>query len=94
VAVLIEGVPIPKEPKPQKDKEVDDKLIEQALFATITVKDEQRPWSVEELKRSIGDDPLGVEDAIARFASEGVIHRLGDFVWATRAAMTADEVSA
>lgn len=42
----------------------------------------------------IGDDPIAVEDALARFIGDGIIHRCGEYVWATRAAMTADEVSA
>jgi hypothetical protein len=42
-------------------------------------------WSVDELKQLVGD-AVGVEDAIARLSALGLIHRLEDFVFASRAA--------
>jgi hypothetical protein len=39
----------------------------------------------------MGED---VTDSIARFHGAGLIHRHGDFMWATRAALIADEIVA
>ncbi|HMH48474.1 MAG TPA: hypothetical protein VK538_12270 [Solirubrobacteraceae bacterium] len=49
------------------------------------------PWTVEELGRELGDpgDPV---DAVARLAGAGLVHRLGDFVFPTRAARRSDEL--
>jgi hypothetical protein len=44
------------------------------------------PWSVEELGRKI-NDPTDAEDAVARLHAEGLVHRLGDFVFPSRAAL-------
>jgi hypothetical protein len=42
-------------------------------------------WSIDELAREIGDRVTAV-DAVARVHADGLAHRLGDFVFATRAA--------
>jgi hypothetical protein len=42
-------------------------------------------WSVDELKRLVGD-AVSVEDALARLTALGLVHRLEDFVFATRSA--------
>lgn len=41
------------------------------------------PWSVEEIARELGDRP-DAEDAVARLARTGLVHRLGDFAFPTR----------
>lgn len=55
-------------------------------------REEQRPWSIDELAREIGDRG-DTTDAIAHLYGGGLLHRCGEFVWATRAAMHAEEVA-
>jgi hypothetical protein len=49
------------------------------------------PWSLQELARELGN-PADAEDAVARLAGAGLVHRLGEFVFPTRAARRAEEV--
>ncbi len=51
----------------------------------------QRPWSVDEVAREYGDRNR-TTDALDRLHGVGLIHRTGDFVWATRAAIRANEI--
>lgn len=50
------------------------------------------PWSFQELVKEFDGNRLGVEDALNRLAAGGLIHRLGDFVFPTRAARYAAEI--
>jgi hypothetical protein len=70
----------------QQDQRADGNIL---LWLTI---DAQCPWSVDEVARELGDlnDTI---DALVRLHAVGLIHRMGDFVWATRAAIRADEIS-
>jgi hypothetical protein len=61
-----------------------------AIFGLLTTPNEQRPWSVGELALEIGK--IDVEDALARLHGAGLVHRCGEFVWATRAALAADAI--
>jgi predicted transcriptional regulator len=47
--------------------------------------DTQRPWTVEEVARDIGDR-LTADDSLARLYAAGLVHRLDGFVFATRPA--------
>lgn len=51
---------------------------------------EQRPWSIEEITREIGDH-LKVADGLARLYGAGLIHCLDDYVWASRAAVVSED---
>lgn len=62
------------------------------ILLWLTQDDAQRPWSVDEIIREYGDRADAV-DALARLYGVGLIHRQGEFVWATRAALYADEIS-
>jgi hypothetical protein len=53
--------------------------------------DDPVPWTVEELGRELKDTGDAV-DAVARLAGAGLVHRLGDFVFPTRAARRSDEL--
>jgi hypothetical protein len=64
--------------------------IESAIHAMLLVVDEQRPWSICEVQREIGSD---VTDALRSLEGRGLLHRCGEFVWATRAALAADEIA-
>ena len=48
-------------------------------------------WSVHELGREIRDR-VAAEDAVPRLEAAGLLHRLGEFVFATRAARRAGEL--
>ena len=62
------------------------------ILLWLTQDDAQRPWSVDEIIREYGDH-ADATDALARLHGVGLIHRQGEFVWATRAALYADEIS-
>ncbi len=47
-------------------------------------------WSVEEVVRQLSSSRLDVIDGLASLQAAGLIHRVGDFVFATRAASSFD----
>jgi hypothetical protein len=49
-------------------------------------------WSVEELIRQLSSPRLEVIDGLASLHAAGLIHRMGDYVFATRAASTFDQL--
>jgi hypothetical protein len=49
-------------------------------------------WSVEELVRQSSASRLEVVDGLASLYAAGLIHRIGDYVFATRAASTFDRL--
>jgi hypothetical protein len=61
------------------------------ILEWLTDGDAQRPWSVDEVIREYGDRSQTL-DALSRLHGVGLIHRSGDFLWATRAAVRAGEV--
>jgi predicted transcriptional regulator len=65
-------------------------LADQDLLTTLTDEDIHRPWSLDELARECGPD---AGESVARLQRAGLIHRSGDFVWASRAAIRARELS-
>lgn len=89
-----------KEISISKPAQSDDRLpanenpgqIEQAIHGLLIYREEQRPWSVHEIELEIGDS-IAVADSIARLKGLGLLHRCGEFVWATRAALAADEIA-
>jgi hypothetical protein len=79
--------------QPTPINEPDDTTIESGILDRLIHPDDQRPWSVEELIRDIGAR-LGVMDAIASLHGLGLIHRTSDdLVFATRAAVRANELA-
>jgi hypothetical protein len=73
----------------QADVLREDSVIEAGIFERLSRRDSQRPWAVRELVLDIGDQ-IGVVDALAQLHSVGLVHRCGEFVWATRAALAAE----
>ncbi len=49
-------------------------------------------WSVEEVVRQLSASRLEVIDSLASLQAAGLIHRLGDYVFATRAASSFDRL--
>jgi hypothetical protein len=70
------------------DVAADEARIDSAILALLLDDDAQRPWSVDEVAREIGD-PLATSDAVARLYGAGLVHRLEGFVFATRPALRA-----
>lgn len=75
------------QPTPSPGERMD--RADQDLLSALTSDESHRPWSVQEITWHAGEDPT---DALARLAREGLIHRLGDFVWASRPAVRAQQL--
>jgi len=69
-----------------------DAQVEQAMLATLVSTEGHRPWSVHEMELEIGEH-IAVIDGLRHLQSAGLIHRCHDFVWATRAAIVAEEMA-
>jgi predicted transcriptional regulator len=65
--------------------------VDSAILGLLLEPGAQRPWSVEEVAREIGDE-VATADALARLAGAGLLHRLNSFVWASRAALLAERL--
>jgi hypothetical protein len=70
---------------PARQTDADEKAVLILLF------EDRYPWKVEELTREL-NRPTDAVDAIASLAGDGLVHRLGDFVFPTRAARRSDEL--
>jgi hypothetical protein len=49
-------------------------------------------WSLEEVVRQLSASRLAVVDGLASLQAAGLVHRVGDFVFATRAASSFDRL--
>jgi hypothetical protein len=67
------------------DEELDNLVLGLVLDPTSWI------WSVDEIDREL-DDQVEVQDAVARLAAAGLVHRLGEFVFASRSARRASEL--
>jgi predicted transcriptional regulator len=65
----------------------EDGQIDIAILWTLL--HEPRPWSVDEVAREVGQDPV---DSLNRLYGGGLIHRHDRFVWPTRAAVMAEDL--
>jgi len=70
----------------QPNPEEQDAHTDNALIGLLIYDDSQRPWSVDEVEREIGDD---TRDSLARLHGAGLLNRVEDFVWPSRAAVIA-----
>lgn len=62
--------------------------VDAAVLAMLLAEDAQRPWSLDEVALELGDR-LHATDALNRLQAAGLVHRVGDFVFAARAALHA-----
>ena len=65
-------------------------LFDSAVLHVLVNEDSHRPWAIDEIAREVHGD---VTDSLGRLHGGGLIHRLEGFVWASRAAVVADEIS-
>jgi hypothetical protein len=70
---------------------VEDVQIDQALLGALLT-DESPLWSFGELVCQFGNQ-IAVTDSINRLAGQGLVHRLDQFVFATRAAAKATDLA-
>lgn len=69
-----------------------DETAEKTILGLLLIADSQRPWSVDEVAREIGDR-VRAADGIASLHAAGLVHRCGEFVFATRAALHMDQLA-
>ena len=77
-----------EQPIPPADSEA---RAEWAVLNLLIDSDAQRPRSVEEIIRERGDRVEAI-DAIDRLYGYGLIHRTGEFVFATQAAVRFSQI--
>jgi len=65
--------------------------VDSGILAMLTAPDASRPWSVDEVAREVGDR-IDTDDGLARLYGAGLIHRYGEFVFASRAALAAAQL--
>jgi len=70
----------------------EDDQADTAVLGLLLSPDEHGLWSVEEVERAMGER-IATVDALARLHGAGLIHRFGEFVFATRAASAMDRMS-
>ena len=91
-----------RNPNPGCSPDSAEDSLDEALLGLL-VHDHPGLWSLTELNRSLtsssqtagGDEPptCDTEDAIERLYAAGLIHRVSQFVFATRAAHTAQRLA-
>lgn len=65
---------------------------EGAILGLLLNFDSGSLWSVDEVVRQLSASRLEVIDGLASLEAAGLVHRVGDFVFATRAASTFDRL--
>jgi hypothetical protein len=79
------------QPIPMSEAEKQDHT-DGVILSLLLDDDSQRPWTVQEVSRELGD-PEDAADGLRRLMGAGLVHRLHDFVFATRAALRADQIT-
>jgi hypothetical protein len=69
-----------------------ERPAEGAILGLLLNFDSGSLWSVEEVVRHLSASRLEVIDGLASLDAAGLIHRVGDFVFATRAASNFDRL--
>jgi hypothetical protein len=66
--------------------------VRRVVLSLLLSPEDQRPWLPREIELEVGDQVATV-DALDQLYGEGLVHRLGEFVFATRAAVNMGRVS-
>jgi hypothetical protein len=66
--------------------------VRHVVLAILLAEQDQRPWMPSEIELEIGDRVATV-DALNQLYAEGLVHRLGEFVFATRAAVNMERIA-
>jgi hypothetical protein len=69
-----------------------DRQAEGAILGLLLNFENGSIWSVEEVVRELSASRIEVVDGLASLHAAGLIHRCGDFVFATRAAARFDRL--
>jgi hypothetical protein len=72
--------------------EDDRRSAESAILGLLLNFDAGSIWAVDELVRQLSSPRLDVLDGLAELEAAGLIHQLGDFVFASRAASSFDRL--
>lgn len=83
-------MPVPQ-PIPMTETEQQDHT-DAVILEALLDSDAQRPWAVDEVARLL-NDPIDASDGLGRLVRAGLVHRLDGFVFASRAALRADEIA-
>jgi hypothetical protein len=70
----------------------EDERVQKGILGLLLTPASQQLWSVAEVERETGEQ-LATADALASLHAAGLIHRCGEFVFATRAALCMDRLS-
>jgi predicted transcriptional regulator len=76
--------------QPKRTVIEEDAAEDVAILGLLMLETSHRPWAVDELAREMGRD---VTDSLNRLCGGGLIQRLDRFVWASRAAVMAEELA-
>jgi hypothetical protein len=66
--------------------------VERVVLALLLEPGCRAPWSVAELGREIGSEPRAA-NAVVGLHAAGLVHRLNEFVWASRSAARFHELA-
>jgi hypothetical protein len=69
-----------------------ERPTEGAILGLLLNFDSGSLWSVEEVVRQLSASRLEAIDGLASLEAAGLVHRVGDFVFATRAASSFDRL--
>jgi hypothetical protein len=70
----------------------EDERVQAGILRLLLASGAERPWSVAEIEREVGEQ-IATADGLASLHAAGLIHRCGEFVFATRAALHMDGLS-
>ncbi len=66
--------------------------VRHVVLALLLAEEDQRPWLPSEIELEVGSSVPTV-DALNQLYAEGLVHRLGEFVFATRAAVNMERIA-